>query len=154
MNNPAVPPGQPEPQREDDPLKLQALHEKCSGCRTCLVACALENFREINPAKAVLRIQGLFPGPGTYRIHLCDQCGVCAEVCPEDAIRLENGVYQVDPDQCTGCMLCVEECPHDVMCAHAELEAPAKCTLCGACVDACPRGALFLAEETEDAPLT
>ncbi|MFO7753923.1 MAG: 4Fe-4S binding protein [Desulfobacteraceae bacterium] len=129
-------------------MKLEALHENCSGCRTCLVVCALENCREINPSKSVLRIQGLFPGPGTYRIHLCDQCGACAEVCPEDAIRNENGVYKVDPDKCTGCMLCVAECPHDVMCSHPDFPAPFKCTLCGACVDACPRGAIRLVEET------
>lgn len=133
--------------------RLYALHENCSGCRICLMVCALENFREVSPSKAALRIQGLFPGPGTYRIHLCDQCGACAEVCPAEAITFEDGAYKINPDECTGCMLCVEACPHDVMCTHPRLDTPFKCTLCGACVDACPRGALLWAEETEYEPV-
>mgnify|MGYP006303956477 CR=1 FL=1 len=130
-------------------MQLQAINENCSGCRTCLVACALENFREINPSKAVLRIQGLFPGPGTYQIHLCDQCGKCAEVCPEEAIHFENGSYRVHEDECTQCMLCVEECPNDVMISHPDQDSPFKCTLCMACVNACPRGAIRLMEEKQ-----
>lgn len=131
--------------------QLKAIHEKCSGCRTCLVACALENFREINPAKAVLRIQGLFPAPGTYHIHLCDQCGQCAEVCPEQAIRFEQGTYKIHADECSGCMICVDECPHGVICMHRDFDTPFTCTLCGACVDACPRGAIQFSEETQAA---
>ena len=130
-------------------MHLQAIHENCSGCRTCLVACALENFREINPAKSVLRIQGLFPGPGTYHIHLCDQCGRCAEVCPVEAIHFEDGHYQIHEDECTQCMLCVDECPYDVICAHPDLEAPYKCSMCLACVNACPRGAIQVIEEKQ-----
>ncbi len=132
-------------------MYLQTVDENCSGCRTCLLACALENFREINPAKALLRIQGLFPAPGTYRIHLCDQCGACAEICPEEAIALEDGVYRIDPAACTGCMMCVEECPHDVICFHKDFDAPFKCTLCGACAEACPRGAIQMVEESGEA---
>lgn len=127
-------------------MQLQALHDNCSGCRTCLVVCALENFREINPFKSALRIQGLFPGPGKYHIHICDQCGQCAEVCPVEAIRFENGFYRVHEEECTQCMLCVEECPNGVMNFHQDFSAPFKCTLCGACVDACPCGALKLVD--------
>ncbi len=108
------------------------------------MACALANFREVNPAKAALGVEGRFPAPGDYRLHLCDQCGTCAEVCPVDAIGLEKNIYLVDSDLCTGCLICVEACPRDVMVVHSSLEIPIKCTLCGACVEICPREAIVM----------
>jgi len=128
-------------------LKLKAFHENCSGCDTCRLACAIENFQEVNPSKSLLRIEGRFPAPGDYRIHLCDQCGVCADNCPEDAIQLENGVFIVDQDACTGCMICVDVCPHDVMFEQKHSAVPVKCTLCGECALTCPRDAIVLVEE-------
>ena len=128
-------------------MKLKAFHENCSGCGTCRLACAIENFQEVNPSKSVLRIEARFPAPGNYRIHLCDQCGVCADNCPEDAIELKNGVLLVNPDTCTGCLVCVEVCPHDVMFEQPLSEVPAKCTLCGECALTCPRDAITLVEE-------
>lgn len=128
-------------------MKLKAFHENCSGCGTCRLACAIENFQEVNPSKSVLRIEARFPAPGNYRIHVCDQCGVCADNCPEDAIELKNGVLLVNPDTCTGCLVCVEVCPHDVMFEQPLSEVPAKCTLCGECALTCPRDAITLVEE-------
>jgi ferredoxin len=98
----------------------------------------------MNPSKAALRIEARFPAPGDYRIHLCDQCGLCAEVCPVEAIRQDNGVYVIEEDECTACMTCVEECPHGVLFEHKSSEIPFKCTLCGECVKLCPREALIV----------
>ena len=126
-------------------MLLQAIHENCSGCGVCRLVCALENFREVNPAKAALRIEGRFPDPGDYRVHVCDQCGICAEVCPEEAIHLENEVYVIHVDECSGCLICMDECPHRVLFEHKTEETPIKCTLCGECVEACPREALVMA---------
>ena len=128
-------------------MKLKAFHENCSGCGTCRLACAIENFQEVNPSKSLLRIEGRFPAPGDYRIHLCDQCGVCADNCPEDAIQLENGVFIVNENICTGCLLCVEVCPHDVMFEQPHSAVPVKCTLCGECARTCPRNAITLVKE-------
>ena len=128
-------------------MELIAINENCSGCGTCRLACAITNFQEVNPSKSVLRIEARFPAPGKYRVHLCDQCGVCADNCPEDAIQLDKGAYLVDPDTCTGCGICVEVCPRDVMFEHPDSDVPAKCTLCGECALTCPRGAIVLVEE-------
>lgn len=133
-------------------MKLIAIHNKCSGCGACRLACAITNFQEVNPSKAVLRIEGRFPAPGDYRIHLCDQCGVCADNCPEDAIQLENGAaFLVDPAACNGCGICVAVCPHDVMFELPDSDVPVKCTLCGECAITCPRGAIVLVEEQTSA---
>ena len=130
-------------------MELKANHKNCSGCSTCLLACAIENFQEVNLSRALLRIEARFPAPGDYRIHLCDQCGVCADNCPEDAILLQDDVFIVDEDACTGCMICVEVCPHDVMFAQKKSDFPVKCNLCGECARTCPRNAIVWVEAQE-----
>ena len=80
-------------------MQLKAISENCSGCCTCRLICGLANYKQVNPAMAALSIHGLFPEPGTYEIGLCDQCGVCAEACPVEAIGEENGGPRFDrPD--------------------------------------------------------
>ena len=129
---------------------LKAIPERCSGCRTCLVACAMRNFQEVNPKKAALSVEGAFPSPGGYSIRLCDQCGACAEVCPSEAISPHNGVYLIDAESCTGCGACVDECPNQVMFMHPDSEVPIKCTACGECVEICPRSALEWATDSKE----
>ena len=125
-------------------MQLKAYHERCSGCAACRLACAIENFRDVNPSRSLLRIEGRFPAPGDFRVHLCDQCGVCADNCPEGAIQLDNGIYRVEPDKCSGCLTCVEVCPHHVMFEQQHTEVPVKCVLCGECAQTCPRGAIVV----------
>jgi len=130
-------------------VELRAIHENCSGCSICRLACAIENFKEVNPFRSLLIIEARFPAPGDYRIHLCDQCGECADSCPEDAIHLKDGAFIVDPDACTGCLICVEVCPHDVMFIQKHSDVPIKCNLCGECARACPRNAIVLVQDIE-----
>jgi NAD-dependent dihydropyrimidine dehydrogenase PreA subunit len=41
----------------------------------------------------------------------CTGCGACVEVCPVDAIKLDNGKALVG-DECVECGACVNECPN------------------------------------------
>jgi len=40
----------------------------------------------------------------------CTACGLCADVCPQDAITV-NDVAVIDQDACVDCGACVDECP-------------------------------------------
>ena len=40
----------------------------------------------------------------------CLMCGICVDVCPEEAIRVEATTV-IDKQKCTGCGACVEACP-------------------------------------------
>ncbi len=40
----------------------------------------------------------------------CDACSSCVEVCPTDAIHVEETAI-VDNDECIDCGACVDECP-------------------------------------------
>ena len=42
----------------------------------------------------------------------CTGCGLCVNVCPVQAISLENDKAKVDKGTCTECGQCVDECPN------------------------------------------
>lgn len=44
----------------------------------------------------------------------CTGCGACVEVCPVDAIKLDNGKALVG-DECVECGACVNECPNEAI---------------------------------------
>ncbi len=48
--------------------------------------------------------------PAKVDEETCSACGGCAEVCPVDAISVED-VAKVDAELCTECGACAEECP-------------------------------------------
>jgi len=128
-------------------MNLLLNHENCSGCGVCRLGCSIVNFKQVTPAKGLLRIEGLFPIPGHYQIHFCDQCGICADACPVDAIAIEDGIYRVNEEECTACHECVAACPKSVMIIKNEDDMPAKCILCGECARVCPREAIMISEE-------
>ncbi|MFO7900929.1 MAG: 4Fe-4S binding protein [Planctomycetota bacterium] len=41
----------------------------------------------------------------------CVGCETCVEVCPVEAISMQDGVAVIDQDTCTECGTCIEECP-------------------------------------------
>ena len=44
----------------------------------------------------------------------CTGCGSCVEVCPVDAITVDD-IANVDDDKCIDCGTCVDECPTDAI---------------------------------------
>lgn len=45
----------------------------------------------------------------------CTGCGVCLDICPVEAISLNDDKAVIDEDTCTECGLCVDECPNDAI---------------------------------------
>jgi formate hydrogenlyase subunit 6/NADH:ubiquinone oxidoreductase subunit I len=44
----------------------------------------------------------------------CTGCGVCVDVCPVEAIIMENEKASIT-DECSECGVCVDECPSDAI---------------------------------------
>ncbi|MFA5772120.1 MAG: 4Fe-4S dicluster domain-containing protein [Thermoplasmata archaeon] len=128
--------------------------EKCTGCRFCEIICTLENDGVINSKKARLRIEKR--GIRNDIPVVCTQCIACEEncctnVCPVEAIYMENGVVRIDKDKCTSCGTCVETCPYGVI--KIVDNCAVKCELCGGspqCAKHCIIGALKFEEPVKE----
>ena len=44
----------------------------------------------------------------------CAGCGICVDVCPTHAIRIERQAI-IDPSLCRACSVCVAECPNEAI---------------------------------------
>ncbi len=134
---------------------------RCTGCRTCSVAC--KNWHGLPPGPLkYLKIyeyeKGGFPD---VRIHLqwvpCYHCEkpACVEVCPTEAMYKEagHGAVLVDRQKCVGCRLCYESCPYGAPVFESDENGVAvqKCDMCidrlergekPVCVLSCPARAL------------
>ena len=103
------------------------------------------------------------PIGGMYVTPACRGCLVhkCVEVCPKDAIRIENHHAVIDKEICIECGKCTTACPYSaiikqkrpciesckVNAISVDEEKKAvidndKCISCGACVYQCPFGAI------------
>ena len=94
----------------------------------------------------------------------CLGYGTCAQVCPFDAIHVNNGVAVVDKEKCKACGKCIEVCPKHlislipykaklaVACSSADMgpvamkACTAACIGCGICVKNCPNQAVTVSD--------
>ncbi len=52
--------------------------------------------------------------PAVINPDECVACGACQDVCPENAINIEE-VAVIDKEKCGECGACVDECPNEAI---------------------------------------
>lgn len=127
--------------------------EKCTGCRECAIACALNKFGECNPKRGAISV--LRDEFERYEIQfVCLQCEEpeCVAVCMKNAIaKGEDGIVRIDKDKCIGCRMCVVACPYGAIDSFkGEI---IKCDLCDGepvCIKFCSTNAVVYEEESEE----
>jgi carbon-monoxide dehydrogenase iron sulfur subunit len=132
--------------------------DKCTGCRSCEIACSLYHNGEINPTLARIQIVKDWTAEDSaiearFLPSTCHQCAnaLCAIFCPENAIVYDpvTNARIVDEAKCKGdgCKLCVAACPYTpARIKISPITTKAfKCDLCGGdptCVKVCSSGAI------------
>jgi menaquinone reductase, iron-sulfur cluster-binding subunit len=104
--------------------------DRCTGCGSCMVACAVEN--NVPPAEPTanertgitwMRVYEAkngrpFPeGEKAYFPIPCQQCDhhtPCVSVCPQKAVEYDSstGIVGQIPVRCLGCRYCMTACPY------------------------------------------
>lgn len=134
---------------------------RCTACKTCELACAVEHSESKNLYGAIAETPApcarvsVEKGDGFTAPLQCRQCedAPCITVCPTQALqRLDlDSPVMIDHGLCIGCKNCVLACPFGVIRMDNQSHAIVKCDQCAerlgrgelpACVSACPTAAL------------
>ncbi len=104
--------------------------DRCTGCGSCMVACAVENNVAPAPPNAtdrtgvtwmrVYQISNGLPFPENKTAFVpvtCQQCSEhtpCVGVCPQNAVEIDpdTGIVGQIPERCLGCRYCMTACPY------------------------------------------
>ncbi|MGR6835127.1 4Fe-4S dicluster domain-containing protein [Syntrophomonas erecta] len=139
--------------------------KRCVGCRTCTVACKMENnvplgiarMRVLNPQGNIHfdKPVGVYPNLKMYWTPVpCQHCedAPCVKSCPSGAMhKREDGIVDLDKSKCIGCQYCAWVCPYDVPQFDKDAGVSDKCTMCAhridkgelpMCVKCCPTRAI------------
>lgn len=135
---------------------------RCTGCRACELACAIENGLEESWRQVVTLNPEHHPSAPTIHLSMaCNHCAEppCADACPALAYSKDprTGRVELDAEKCIGCGYCSWACPYDAPRFDEAAGVMGKCTFCShrgdalgpACVESCPTGALGWGELAE-----
>ena len=121
---------------------------KCTGCKTCEMACSLKHTGVCNPASS--RRRTIHFDEVVLDVPMqCQQCDepACMDVCPAEAIYIDEvtGAKLINDDKCIGCKMCTIACPFGAITVDPLTKKVVKCNLCSgepACEKFCPTGAI------------
>jgi carbon-monoxide dehydrogenase iron sulfur subunit len=130
-------------------------YQRCTGCRTCEMVCAVKHDGVLNPIRSRIKVMK-WEAEGLYVPVTCQQCqdAPCMNVCPVKAISRDDemGCVEVDYDACIGCRSCVTVCPFGAMNFNTIDRQVFKCDLCDGdpqCVRFCDVGAVQFIDAEE-----
>ncbi len=131
-------------------LRLIVTPRKCTGCRSCELACAFTHGEGGQPGTS--RCATLTVASTEFVPMLCLQCdhAACIDVCPVGAVTRDASteVVHVDEARCIRCFACTVACPFGNMHLDRDASAVLTCDLCAGhggdprCARFCPTGAL------------
>ncbi|HMK64528.1 MAG TPA: 4Fe-4S dicluster domain-containing protein [Thermodesulfobacteriota bacterium] len=141
---------------QKQPKEIFVRLDRCMGCHTCEVACAVEHSKSKSIHGAMSeqpqpkrRVYVEAASPDRPLPVLCRHCeeAPCMHACIAGAIGRVDDVVITNPDKCIGCWTCVMVCPYGVIGRHMEEHKAYRCDRCPerevpACVSACPTKAL------------
>ena len=137
--------------------------DRCLGCHSCELACALAHSSAASLYEALQqrplpqpRVAVLAAGEGALPLQ-CRHCedAPCVVICPTKAMQKPDpeGPVTIDHELCIGCKSCILVCPFGVIAMSADGKTIIKCDMCierlergeePACVSACPTRSLAL----------
>ncbi|MCM8758119.1 MAG: 4Fe-4S dicluster domain-containing protein [Candidatus Omnitrophica bacterium] len=134
--------------------------DKCLGCRSCEIACAVAHAGEETLFCAIK--QKVLPRKKVYFFEgknfplSCLHCKEhpCVDACMAGALVYdkEKGLVIHNEERCVGCWICVMVCPYGAIRPDINRKIPVRCDKCKnkdepACVKACPTTAILWQEE-------
>jgi anaerobic carbon-monoxide dehydrogenase iron sulfur subunit len=138
-------------------MMLMIHPDKCSGCRSCELACSMEHEGDFRPKASRIHVY-TWEREGFSVPLMCQQCkdAACASVCMPRALRRDPATGQVvyDRSKCIGCKMCVQACPFGSVAWDELIGQILKCDTCAgdpACVRVCPSAALAWVADSESA---
>ncbi len=81
----------------------------CSCCPCC---CITDIFSK--GSDSIGERFSKMPGINVNVTGECLECGTCVDICPMDAIEIEDGEAKIG-EECRGCGRCVDVCPNDAI---------------------------------------
>ncbi|HZK49347.1 MAG TPA: 4Fe-4S dicluster domain-containing protein [Thermoleophilia bacterium] len=142
--------------RSAAPQEIYVVPARCTGCRSCEMACAVEHSQskslfgaitETPPPRRRIYVEAVDTVAVPVACRHCDEA-FCMNACITGAIRRDaRGFVVLDESRCIGCNSCIMLCPFGVIQKDEARHVAAKCDLCPdlpgpACVAACPTDAL------------
>jgi heterodisulfide reductase subunit A len=105
--------------------KLDPVDSLVTGVFACGCALSPKDVRDTvsdalgAAAKAALFLKGdsitTSPEKAFVITDLCNGSGLCVQVCPVNAIAMEEGKAKINPFICTGCGACIPVCPKEAI---------------------------------------
>lgn len=136
--------------------------DKCLGCKSCEIACALAHSAVNDVLKLIKEEARSLPRKKIYFSQgknfpvSCRHCEdpKCVTACMAAALQYNKGKGLVlhDESRCVGCWMCVMACPYGAIRPNIKAKIPLRCDKCKdkdgpACVASCPTKAIIWQEE-------